>query len=181
MEPPAYATLREVARLYADAQRQGAACCRGTTRTQCLCLTEIGWAGHLTLLALAHRLGFDKSWTSRVVDGLVAAGLVHKTPSPDDRRSVCISLTPEGHQRHAELNAMLNAHAERVMQRIPAEKRATVQDALELLRTALRAEPIDASSEAEDAEIRSPTCPRSPLGKRRNDKDRGRRRGNNRP
>src|SRR5947208_2262872 len=149
MEPPTYATLREVARLYADAQRHGAACCRGTTQTQCIFLTEIGWAGQLTLRELAHRLGFDKSWTSRVVDGLVAAGLLHKTPSPDDRRSVLISLTTEGQQRHAELNAMLNAHAERVMHRIPAAKRAAVHDALELLRAALRAEPVDASSEAE--------------------------------
>jgi DNA-binding MarR family transcriptional regulator len=148
MESPTYATLREVARLYADAQRQGAACCRGTTQTQCMFLTEIGWAGQLTLRELAHRLGFDKSWTSRVVDGLVAAGLLGKTSSPDDRRSVRISLTTAGHQRHAELNAMLNAHAERVMRRIPAEKRAAVHDALELLRAALRAETADASSEA---------------------------------
>jgi len=147
MEPPTYATLREVARLYADAQRQGAACCRGTTQTQCIFLTEIGWAGQLTLRELAHRLGFDKSWTSRVVDGLVAAGLLHKTPSPDDRRSVRISLTTAGHQRHAELNAMLNAHAERVMHRIPAEKRAAVYDALALLRAALRAESVDTTSE----------------------------------
>jgi DNA-binding MarR family transcriptional regulator len=144
-----YATLREVARLYADAQRQGAACCRGTTRTQCLFITEMGWAGELTLMDLAHRLGFDKSWTSRVVDGLVAAGLVRKTPSAADRRSVRIALTPAGHQRHAELNAMLNAHAERVMQRIPAAQRAAVQHALELLCVALRAEPVDVSSEAE--------------------------------
>jgi len=148
MESPTYATLREVARLYADAQRQGAACCRGTTQTQCVFLTEIGWAGQLTLRELAHRLGFDKSWTSRVVDGLVAAGLLDKTSSPDDRRSVLISLTMEGHQRHAELNAMLNAHAERVMRRIPAEKREAVHDALELLRAALRAETADVSSEA---------------------------------
>jgi DNA-binding MarR family transcriptional regulator len=148
MESPPYATLREVARLYADAQRQGAACCRGTTQTQCMFLTEIGWAGQLTLRELAHRLGFDKSWTSRVVDGLVAAGLLYKTSSPDDRRSVLISLTTEGHQRHAELNAMLNAHAERVMHRIPVEKRAPVYDALELLRAALRAENVDTTSEA---------------------------------
>jgi DNA-binding MarR family transcriptional regulator len=146
MHTTTYATLREVARLYADAQRHGAACCSGTTRTQCVFITEIGWAGQLTLQELAHRLGFDKSWTSRVVDGLVAAGLFQKTSSPDDRRRVLISLTPHGHQRHAELNAMLNTHAERVMHRIPAAQRAAVHDALELLRAALRAETADAPS-----------------------------------
>jgi DNA-binding MarR family transcriptional regulator len=143
MQTTTYATLREVARLYADAQRHGAACCRGTTRTQCIFLTEMGWAGEMTLLELAQRLGFDKSWTSRVVDGLVQAGLVQKTASPHDRRSVLISLTPQGQQRHAALNAMLNAHAERVMQRIPATHRGAVQDALELLRAALREETAD--------------------------------------
>jgi len=146
MQTTTYATLREVARLYADAQRHGAACCSGTTRTQCVFITEIGWAGQMTLQELAHRLGFDKSWTSRVVDVLVAAGLLCKTSSPEDRRSVLISLTPQGHQRHAELNAMLNAHAERVMHRIPAEKHAAVHDALELLLVALRAETADAHS-----------------------------------
>ena len=146
MDTITYAALREVARLYADAQRQGAACCSGTTQTQCIFITEIGWVGQLTLRELAHRLGFDKSWTSRVVDGLVAAGLLRKTPSPADRRSVLISLTPHGHQRHAELNAMLNAHAERVMHRIPPEKRAAVHDALELIRAALRAETAEAQS-----------------------------------
>ena len=138
-----YAALREVARLYVDAQRQGAACCSGTTQTQCIFITEIGWAGQMTLMELANRLGFDKSWTSRVVDGLVAAGLLCKTPSPEDRRSVRISLSPQGHQRHAELNAMLNTHAERVMHRIPAEKRDAVHEALDLLRAALRAETAD--------------------------------------
>jgi DNA-binding MarR family transcriptional regulator len=141
-----YATLCEVVRLYVEAQRHGAACCQGTTRTQCVFLTELGWAGPMTLRALAHRLGFDKSWTSRVVDGLVAAGLCHKTSSPDDRRSVRISLTPQGHQRLAALHAILNAHAEGVMQRIPAEKRATVHEALALLRTALRADTAAAPS-----------------------------------
>lgn len=146
MHTTTYATLREVARLFLDAQRHGAACCRGTTRTQCVCITEIGWAGPMTLVELAQRLGFDKSWTSRVVDGLVATGLVCKTPSPDDRRSVRIALTPQGQQRHAELHAMLNAHAERVMHRIPAAHRAAVRDALELLRAALRAETAEADS-----------------------------------
>jgi len=138
-----YAVLREIVRLYADAQRQGAACCSGTTRTQCLFITAIGWVGEMTLVELAHRLGLDKSWTSRVVDGLVAEGLLLKTPSPKDRRSVLISLSPQGHQRHAALNTTLNAHAARVMDRIPAAKREAVQEALELVLAALRAETAD--------------------------------------
>jgi hypothetical protein len=44
---------------------------------------------------------------------------------------------------------MLNAHAERVMQRIPAAQRGAVHDALELLRAALRAETADAQRGAD--------------------------------
>jgi DNA-binding MarR family transcriptional regulator len=134
------ALLREVTRLYEQAQRVTAACCDNTTHTQCLVLTEMGRSAPLTPLELGEKLGFEKSWMSRVIDRLVQDGLIAKTPNEHDGRSVLLHLTPAGEDRLRELNTTLNDHAERVMSYIPADERASVQRALLLLRDALRQE-----------------------------------------
>jgi DNA-binding MarR family transcriptional regulator len=134
------ALLREVARLHSQAQRSQVACCGGTTSTQCSVLTELGHSGPVTLADLGRHLGLDKGWTSRVVEGLVTEGLVDKEPSPTDRRTVIVGLTPMGKRRYQELNETLNAQSGRVMSRIPAAGRAGVLRALELLQQALRSE-----------------------------------------
>jgi DNA-binding MarR family transcriptional regulator len=82
----------------------------------------------------------EKSWSSRIVDGLVRDDLVMKVPHPTDGRSSLLTLTPKGEARFAALNENLNAHADRVLERIPADARPGVRHALQLLRDALRAE-----------------------------------------
>lgn len=132
--------LREVARLHAHAQREQVACCNGTTSTQCHILTEVGRHGSLTLAALCRSLSLDKGWLSRAVEMLVQEGLLTKEASRTDRRTIRIALTPAGEERHQQLNATLNAHAERVMSRIPTAERELVTHALERLYEALHAE-----------------------------------------
>ncbi|MFF7329038.1 MarR family transcriptional regulator [Streptomyces sp. NPDC008150] len=45
---------------------------------------------------LARHLGLDKSSMTGLVDRAERRGLVRRTPSPDDRRGVRVSLTDEG-------------------------------------------------------------------------------------
>lgn len=137
------ALLRDITRMYETAQRHTAACCAGTTYTQCITLTTLGRIQPVSLLGLADALGYEKSWMSRVVDRLVAEGLVAKRPDANDRRGVVVSLTDAGEQRLSALNDTLNDHAERLMQRIPPDDRAAVIHALSLLREALYAEAHD--------------------------------------
>jgi DNA-binding MarR family transcriptional regulator len=134
------ALLRDVARLHVQVQREQVACCRGTTSTQCLILTELGHGGPMTLADLARHLGLDKGWLSRAVDGLTQEGLLTKQPGELDRRTITIALSPEGETRSHLLNTTLNAQAERVLGRIPPEKRKQVFAALPLLHQALLAE-----------------------------------------
>lgn len=47
---------------------------------------------------LGNSTMLSRSQVSRVVDALQSRGLVTRTPSPHDARSVEISLTPEGHR-----------------------------------------------------------------------------------
>ena len=46
--------------------------------------------------SLARALGFDKVTVLRVLRGLQARGLVSRGPAEENRRNVCVTLTPEG-------------------------------------------------------------------------------------
>ena len=138
--PTAGALLREVARLHANAQREQVACCNGTTSTQCHILTEVGRHGSMTLAALGRRLSLDKGWLSRAVETLVQEGLLTKQSGAVDRRTIRIALSPAGETRYQQLNETLNAHADRVMSRIPPAEREQVAQVLAQLYQALQAE-----------------------------------------
>lgn len=53
--------------------------------------------GPLRMSELAARLGWDKPYTTTVVDDLEQRGLVTRNVAPDDRRAKMVELTPEGH------------------------------------------------------------------------------------
>jgi DNA-binding MarR family transcriptional regulator len=144
---PDSALLREVARLYLQLQRSCVAACGDTSSTQCFILGEVDRSGPVTQAELGRRLALDKSWTSRAVDALVQEGLLIKEPSPEDRRTVVISLSKAGKKRAAELDRALNDHAEQIIGRVPPRQRPGVYESLRLLRDALRAE-ADAGSAA---------------------------------
>ncbi len=143
------ALLREVARLHGHLQRQTAACCGGTTATQCTILTELGRSGPVTLAELSRRLGLDKGWLSRAVEAMAQEGLLRKEHGAGDLRTVVIALAPAGEARCGELNATLNALAARMMHRIPAADRPGVQRALKLLHLALSDEAAGAATPIE--------------------------------
>jgi DNA-binding MarR family transcriptional regulator len=52
--------------------------------------------GALRMSELAARLGWDKPYTTIVVDDLEQRGLVTRTVAPDDRRAKLVDLTEEG-------------------------------------------------------------------------------------
>jgi DNA-binding MarR family transcriptional regulator len=54
---------------------------------------------------LATRLRIASRSVTEVVDGLVAAGLLERTPDPQDRRAVLLSLTDEGHRQVRAIQA----------------------------------------------------------------------------
>jgi DNA-binding MarR family transcriptional regulator len=104
-------------------------------------LTELGRSqSPLTVADLARRLDVDKGWVSRVAEGLYQQGLVEKAQGTIDRRTVYISLTEQGKERHAQLDRALNEHSASLLSRIPADKHETVLEVLEMLKTALSGE-----------------------------------------
>src|SRR4051794_41697873 len=59
-------------------------------------LTVLQETPRANLNDLAQAMGVTVSTTSRLVDRLVAAGLVNRTPSPQTRRGISLGLTPAG-------------------------------------------------------------------------------------
>jgi DNA-binding MarR family transcriptional regulator len=82
-------------------------------------------------LAIRHRLATNT--VSALVQQLVAAGLVARTPDPADRRAVHVHLTAEGEQT---LTGWQDAHARRLdaaLSRLAPEQRSAVINALPAL------------------------------------------------
>jgi MarR family transcriptional regulator, lower aerobic nicotinate degradation pathway regulator len=75
--------------------------------------------------SLARALGFDKVTVLRVLRGLETRGLVARSPAPENKRNVSVSLTPAG----AEMLARAQKPAERAYKRLlaPLDKAQQVQ------------------------------------------------------
>lgn len=86
--------------------------------------------GPLRMSELAARLGWDKPYTTTVIDDLEQRGLVTRNVAPDDRRAKVVELTPEG---HAAAMAAIQILAEPApgLARLGPEELAVVADLLE--------------------------------------------------
>lgn len=92
------AAQREGQRLLADALRP-----LGVTPTQSEALSVLEAREPLTLGELGGLLIAETGSPSRLVSGLVQAGLVARSPSREDRRSVVLRLTAEGRRVAREI------------------------------------------------------------------------------
>ena len=70
-------------------------------------LSAIGAFGSLSVNDLAQRANLDKAQASRAAQSLVAQGLVVKTASPDDGRSVQLSLTAAGRKAWGRIKDLI--------------------------------------------------------------------------
>jgi DNA-binding MarR family transcriptional regulator len=85
------------------------------------------------LNGLAAAMGVTVSTASRLVDRLVAAGLVDRRPSPQTRREISLSLTPAGRGRLQRYDRLRIAEARACLEAVPPDRRDSVLAALEQL------------------------------------------------
>ncbi len=89
------------------------ACCYGLTVSQCYGLKAVCEAGFLGVNDLAAALYLEKSTASRLAAGLQAAGLVERSPDPEDGRSVRLSATAAGKQAYQAIEQdLLQEHTD---------------------------------------------------------------------
>lgn len=134
----ANALLREVVRLFLQAQRSMTECCSDATAKECQALLLVGHAEQpLTVQEFADKMSLEKTWASRLVARLEKRGLVQRVDHPADGRSWLIELTTKGRREHGALEHSLNDQAVNLLGCVPAAERANVERSLRHLRDAL--------------------------------------------
>jgi DNA-binding MarR family transcriptional regulator len=129
--------LRDVVRLFTQAQRVMTSCCSEATSKECEALMLIARHEGLTVQAFAEHMGLEKTWASRLLVRMEKDALIKRVENPADSRSLLVELTTRGKAEHRKLSASLNDHAVNLLSCVPPVERANVERALVLLRDAL--------------------------------------------
>ncbi|PWC70846.1 transcriptional regulator [Azospirillum sp. TSH58] len=79
---------------------------------------------------LGSAVGIDRSTMVAVIDRLESRGLVIRAPSPNDRRSYALRLSPEGEKLLDELIPRIQAHDKAMVKDLSAEEQAQLIDFL---------------------------------------------------
>ncbi len=88
---------------------------------------------------LARLLGVHSSTSSRLIDKLVAKGLLDRRPDPQDRRSNALSITPEGHRLVTRVNARRRAEMQDLFEHLKLDEVPLVLEGLQLFNVAAAA------------------------------------------
>jgi DNA-binding MarR family transcriptional regulator len=99
-----------------------------TSLVQLRALTVLDDLGGANLMQLADGMGVTVSTASRLVDRLIAAGLVDRRPSEATRREISVTLTPHGRavlRRYDDLR--VDALTDRLDQLDPPHRTAAVE------------------------------------------------------
>jgi DNA-binding MarR family transcriptional regulator len=131
------AMLRDVVRLFQQAQRTMTSCCSDATAKECEALMLLGQHAPLSVQAFADRMALEKTWASRLLARLEEGGLIKRADNPADGRSWLVELSAKGRREFETLQATLDEHAVNLLGCVPAAERANVERALVHLRDAL--------------------------------------------
>jgi DNA-binding MarR family transcriptional regulator len=92
---------------------------------------------------LADYLGVNPSTINRMVERLIAAGLVDRQPNPESRREVVLDLTPTGSRTVTRVTQQRRREISRIVARMPEERRTGLVEALEAFTEAGGEPPAD--------------------------------------
>lgn len=129
--------LRDVVRLFGQAQRSLTACCTAATSKECEALLLLLQHEKLTVQTFAARMGLEKTWASRLLVRMETAGLIRRRENPADARSLVVELTTKGRGEGRKLSQSLEKQAASLLNCVPAAERANVSRSLVVLRDAL--------------------------------------------
>jgi DNA-binding MarR family transcriptional regulator len=114
-------------------------------------------------LALAQRLGIDRTVMTYLIDDLESAGLLERRPDPADRRARRLMVTAQGAERLVTLDLRLHAAEAHLLAPLDDESRRSFRSNLRVLAARLNAfDPLDNPCELAgqvDAELPTPRKP----------------------
>jgi len=123
------AIVRTARRLRQEARRGAGE----LTPTAASALATVERHGPLTPSELAEAERVKRPTATRVLRGLTEAGLVERTPDPDDGRCAVVSVTAAGRERLRRLRGRKNAFLARRMRDLPADEVETLERAAGIL------------------------------------------------
>jgi DNA-binding MarR family transcriptional regulator len=109
------------------------------TPTSAAALATVERHGPLTPSELAEIERVKRPTAARTLRVLCEAGLVERTPDPDDGRSALVSITSEGRERLRRLRGRKNAYLARRMRDLPSADVETLERAAAILEEILEA------------------------------------------
>jgi DNA-binding MarR family transcriptional regulator len=130
------AIVRTARRLRQEAAGEGTE----LTPTAGSALATVERHGPLTPSELARIERIKRPTATRILRVLLEAGLVDRTPDPDDRRSALVSVNAAGGERLRRLRGRKNAFLARRMRDLPPEDVATLDRAATILEQLLEEE-----------------------------------------
>ena len=113
--------------------------CCGVTFSQCHIISALDAHGETSIKQLAAIMEQNTSTLSRVIDGMVNAGLVERQVDPADRRAVILRLTEKGQGIAETIKQQFTILCQQVFHYLPEEKHTMLIESLALLSTALKA------------------------------------------
>jgi len=131
MRPPDDVVLLGLARTVVGISVRAADGLGRLSLVQLRALTVLREQGGANLGQLAAGMGVTVSTASRLVDRLVAAGLVDREPSPRSRREVSLGVTAQGADLLDRNDDLRLAELRSLLDRLPSGRRREVLDAVE--------------------------------------------------
>jgi DNA-binding MarR family transcriptional regulator len=96
--------------------------------TEVRILYEIRHGAESLARDIGASLGIDRGYLSRIIDSFIARGLLHASPSPQDRRRRLITLTRKGKRMFDQLEARSEESVARAIQALsPREQEELVR------------------------------------------------------
>jgi DNA-binding MarR family transcriptional regulator len=133
------ASFTALLRRFSISERADVQCC-GMTVAQAATLEALGREGALRLGRLGKLLGIAPSTLTRNVARLEEAGLVRRSSDESDGRGSRVELTEKGRRARIRIEAIEDAFARRVLQRLSPVARERALEGLVSLLDAVRAE-----------------------------------------
>jgi DNA-binding MarR family transcriptional regulator len=99
-------------------------------------LVVLSGQAELKVSVLAEHLGVTSSTATRMIERLLASGLVTRDVNPQSRREVVIALTPAGRQVVTRVTRKRRAEIARVVAAMPERHRSGLVEALEAFNAA---------------------------------------------
>jgi DNA-binding MarR family transcriptional regulator len=120
---------------FRDRERVGA---HGLSVTQTYALEAVLRRGELTPKHLAAELALEKSTVSRLVEAMVAQGLVARTGHPHDARSMLLRPTAKGRRLYSAVRRAIVAENAEVLKGLTHGERAMFVSTLQRFAVAAR-------------------------------------------